>query len=83
MRHTVIAFACFVLVLAGATAWSRAQSIAITPVTPRVLSGADVGFRVEGLRGNTPVGQVVVRVNGQWIAVELASGMTRPAQTSR
>jgi hypothetical protein len=83
MRHTVIAFLCFFLFISGATAWSRAQSIAVAPVTPRVLSGADVGFRVEGLRGNTPVGQVVVRVNGQWIAAELASGITRPAQTSR
>jgi hypothetical protein len=83
MRHTLIAIVCFVLVLAGAATWIAAQSVAVTPVTPRVLSGDDIGFRVEGLRGSTPVGKIVVRVNGQWIEAEAASAMTRPVQTSR
>ena len=83
MRNKVIAVACFALALGSATTWITAQSVAVTPVTPRVLSGTDVGFRVEGLRGSTPVGKIVVRVNGQWIEAESASPATRPALTSR
>ena len=83
MRNKVIAVVCFVLILGGARTWMAAQAIPITPVPPRVLSGADVGFRVEGLRGNTPVGKIVVRVHGQWIEADLASPVTRPALTSR
>jgi hypothetical protein len=41
---------------------------------PILVSGADVGFRVEGRRGNTPVGRFVIRstANGQWIEPDLA-----------
>ena len=38
-----------------------------TPVPPKVLSGADVGFRVEGTQADQVIGQVVVKVNGVWV----------------
>jgi hypothetical protein len=41
---------------------------------PRILTGADVGFRVEGLYGNTPTGSIVIRVNGQWVPVRSTPG---------
>ena len=44
--------------------WERAGAqgaLAVRPVTPRVLSGGDFGFRVEGVKGETPVGRLVVR----------------------
>lgn len=31
-----------------------------------VLSGADIGFRLEGRKGDAVVGRLVVRVNGEW-----------------
>ena len=37
------------------------------PVTPRVIEAPDVAFRVEGLDGDTPVGHLVVKVNGRWV----------------
>jgi hypothetical protein len=37
-----------------------------------VLSGADVGFRVEGQKGDAMVGRFVVRVNGRWLDVDAA-----------
>lgn len=38
---------------------------------PRIMSGDDVGFRIEGLDGRgTPVGQLVIRVNGKWVEVD-------------
>jgi hypothetical protein len=59
--------------------WATAQSVPTERVTPRIMSGADVGFRVEGLRGGTPVGTIVVQVNGEWVAAEIGTpGLTTP-----
>jgi hypothetical protein len=64
----------FVVVLAAmAATWTYAQSVQVNPVTPTVLSGADIGFRVEGYRGGTPVGSLVVKLNGQWVATDFNS----------
>ena len=70
------------LILSAAIVWATAQSVPVDPVTPRVVTGADVGFRVEGLRGgSTPVGTVVIRVNGEWVQAEVTlpgRGTTTP-----
>lgn len=72
MRLKPVAAAAFaVLLIVAATVWATAQAVAITPVTPMVMSGADVGFRVEGIRGNTPVGTLVVKVKGEWVEVDI------------
>jgi hypothetical protein len=48
---------------------------------PIILSGADVGFRIEGKNGDgVPVGSVVVRVNGEWIATGMVPGNRRATQ---
>jgi hypothetical protein len=40
-------------------------------VAPRVISGSDLGFRVEGIRGGkVPVGTLVVRINGEWVEAD-------------
>jgi len=43
---------------------------------PQVLSGADLGFRVEGtdFRGR-PTGTFVVRIDGNWVAVGTSGGV--------
>jgi hypothetical protein len=38
---------------------------------PKVVSGADVGFRVDGMYGNVPSGVVVLRVNDQWVEARI------------
>lgn len=75
--------------------WSFAQ-VQVQPRTdaPVILSGGDVGFRVEGhkrerrtdnLTGRTSsvdiaTGQLVVRINGQWVEAQLdGRGIARPA----
>lgn len=30
----------------------------------------DLGFRIDGRKGNTPVGALVVRINGEWVEAE-------------
>ena len=35
---------------------------------PYVLSGDDIGFRVEGVVGDSPAGRLVIRgVDGEWV----------------
>ena len=82
--------------LMGIGVWSFAQDT-VQPRNndaPVVLSGNDVGFRVEGHKrerrtdnrtGRTSsvdiaVGQLVVRINGQWVEAQLdGRGIARPA----
>lgn len=65
----------FVAVLLGVAAWSHAQvAVAPRPINPPVvLAGPDVGFRMTGAKGDVPVGQLVVRVKGEWKVVEFSS----------
>lgn len=49
----------------------------VRPVTPQVISGEDLGFRVEGVMSDeaaTPSGSLVIRVNGEWVEVRLDGG---------
>jgi len=64
----------FSLILVGAlTAAAQAQRGqpnipgAFTLESPTILTGADVGFRLERVREGVPVGRVVVRVDGRWV----------------
>ncbi len=60
-------------------AWGHAQALVATQsVDPVVLSGADVGFRMTGRKGDTPVGELVVRVDGKWKPVQFDLAM-KPA----
>ena len=69
----------FFAALLGMAAWSRAQTAVIPiPVNPPVvLAGPDIGFRMTGIKGDTPVGQLVVRVKGDWKVVEFSGGLSR------
>jgi hypothetical protein len=45
---------------------------------PRVLSGADLGFRIDGIaKDGAPIGALVVRVDGKWVSPQFQSGMRR------
>lgn len=64
--------------LVGVAAFARGQALGHRPVAePKVLSGADLGFRVTGLHGEVPAGVLVVRINGEWVEVTSAPGMPR------
>ena len=39
---------------------------------PFVLAGPDVGFRVIRMDGQIPVGRIVIRIDGVWVAAETA-----------
>jgi hypothetical protein len=66
-------FSASLLVIAALKADKTAAQIGPDPTlltAPIVLAGPDVGFRVVRMDGAVPVGQIVVRINGAWIAAE-------------
>ena len=65
-------WALSLVVVAAATA--AAQAYAYRPLPePRVFAGADIGFRVEGMTGPMPTGDVVIRINDQWVKTRLGA----------
>ena len=69
-----ITTAAFGVALLALAAWSYAQvAVQPRPVAPVVLAGPDIGFRLQGQKRGTPVGELVVRINGEWRTVEFGS----------
>jgi hypothetical protein len=69
--------AALAALLLAAGGWAGAQSVLVVPEPPVVLSGQDIGFRVEGRRGDARVGGFVVRIDGQWIEALAVGGLAR------
>lgn len=72
MRSRLFTAVVAILVFAAAQ-WVSAQFVAVRPVPPSVVFGEDVGFRIDGDRAGTPVGTIVVKQDGTWVAAELGS----------
>ncbi len=81
-KFAVLAFALAVVLAAGAVG---AQSVkkpsitqSVTQVEPdlEVIAGPDVGFRVgRYTKDGVPVGELVVKKDGKWVAVEFGAKM--------
>jgi len=71
LRKRVILVAVWTVFVSVVSILASAQALRVEPQTPTVLSGNDIGFSVTGTRGGKPVGQIVVKVNGQWVDAEL------------
>ena len=59
----------------GAALAHDQTAVQAVPVPPTILSGADIGFRMTARKGATPVGQLVIRVDGEWREVEFSYGL--------
>jgi hypothetical protein len=84
MNRSIPVWLCVLLMLiAVGSGFTLAQTPPQTPpqpqepsAEPRILSGTDIGFRVEGLdRSGTLTGTLVVRVNGKWVPAVSAVGV--------
>ena len=89
-RLWLLAICTAAAVSEGVTAQVQVQPF---PSDPRILSGDDIGFRVDGQRRDSrmdrqtgrsaPVtiltGRLMVRVNGQWVEAEMSAAGIRPA----
>jgi len=72
----VVCILAMALVAARSSAQTQIPRAVVPVPTPTVISGDDIGFRVEGLRGKTtPVGKLVIRLNGQWVEPELSDAV--------
>jgi hypothetical protein len=79
VRVRVLVLALVVSVTIAAAGWAQVlQRLPVEP--PIVLSGSDVGFQINAREGDTPVGTIVVRINGQWVPVRIAPITTRLSQ---
>jgi len=67
----------WVISLIAVSALTMAQTQMNRLPSPVIVSGSDLGFRVEGQIGNTPAGTLVIRVNGQWVVPTTPSGPAR------
>lgn len=64
--------ACLLLVglIAGTViGYAQARGV-LKPTNVVVLSGPDIGFRVEGVKENSVSGKFVVRVSGKWVDID-------------
>ena len=75
-KHLVLALVVTCVALIGAVGSLVVAQVPLRPsvpaLDPRVISGPDFGFRVERQQGETLLGTLVVRVNGQWVDVGFA-----------
>jgi hypothetical protein len=63
-----LAVAVLVLTIALASGLLLAQTRLLAPNDYYILSGSDIGFRVEGTDTNgRPAGRVMLRINGRWV----------------
>ena len=79
-RKRIVLAIVWVASLLATGLWAHAQNR--VPGDPRsgpavIISGNDLGFRVERQSGNTVTGTLVVRVNGQWVVPESGVGVKR------
>ncbi|MCM3881169.1 MAG: hypothetical protein ND807_13755 [Vicinamibacterales bacterium] len=80
--RTGVNFIVLTVFLVVAVVWASAQ-VARPPsetglkpmdlVAPTVISGSDLGFRIESSKDNVPVGRLVVRVSGRWVDAQVGT----------
>ncbi len=84
-KRILVGLAVLTVLLAVAAAWVSAQvtrppsAKALDPmdlVAPTVISGSDLGFRLESKDGNVPIGKLVVRINGIWVDAQVGASGT-------
>ena len=71
-RNRILLALVWALSLIVVTAIMHAQAPAQRGTNSTIISGGDLGFRVERQRGDRVVGTFVVRINGNWWDAEPA-----------
>ena len=70
----VVSLALALALALGAVALAQPRS-GPPALEPHVVSGADIGFRIDGFDGRQPIGTLVVKVNGRWIEPKTAPAL--------
>jgi hypothetical protein len=80
-RRRIIGVVVLIVVALWAATQLHAQlPPALTLVQPTIVTGPDVGFRVERVERGIPVGTLVVKVDGKWVDAQFSGGVVRATQ---
>ena len=68
IRIALVTLLCAAFVSAAVVLMAQ---VPVPPAAPdaRIISGADIGFRVEGRDGPNIKGTLMLRINGRWVPV--------------
>ena len=74
MKKLVLFLLAFLVATVATVSLTLAQT---TQPQPRIVSGNDIGFRLEGTDPSTgrPTGTLMLRLNGEWIQVAFSGGL--------
>ena len=61
-----------VTTLVGAALHAQQPSVRNQRPQATIVSGSDIGFRIEGRKGNAAVGTWMVKVDGEWVEAQSA-----------
>ena len=69
VRRTVsiVSLVAVGVISSSAQAQRGRPGVSLVTEAPTVVSGNDVGFRIERTQNGIPVGKIVVRVDGRWV----------------
>jgi hypothetical protein len=70
-RIALIAICLMSLLTIALLVHAQAQAPAARGPEPQILSGSDIGFRVERPGKDSVGGTLMVRVNGKWLPAEM------------
>jgi len=74
MRTWTVA-AISAIAFAGGILWAQPKNV---QPPPQIISGADLGFRVDSVGNDGTVsGRIVVHQKGEWVEVRLTGGVRR------
>ncbi len=83
VRLRVLLAASLILAAFGGLLGAQVYRHRVPVQPPIVLSGSDVGVQITAREGTSPVGHLVVRVDGQWVPFLFESGTARLSTESR
>ncbi len=79
MRRTVLIAIAAALVAGGAWVYAQAEVQVVPLPQANILSGADIGFRVDEMAGGRAIGRLVVRLkDGSWVEAQLGRPGVHP-----
>jgi hypothetical protein len=66
--HWKLALLCTLSLIAVATISLSAQlQLQLMTEMPQIVSGNDIGFRIDSTKDGFPVGTLMIRMNGRWV----------------
>jgi hypothetical protein len=63
----VVVLVCGAFVLAQQPQPKQQKLFVASTPSPKIITGDEIGFRVDGYKDGVPVGTVVVKVDGKWV----------------